>query len=210
MSETLFADGQRYRCSRCGRRHTLRESHFLRVCNDCYALARKCRQSMREVLYDAREAPRHATKFAPGSPEKIELMRLRHERGRALHHPDDARSHTNSPAGLLQPLIEAFDVATDRLMPGIERFQTETQAGWRARPMVGDKRKDLGVFPTLEKANEALRQFWCELLSLPFDVSQKSLEESIQCNRNKHLLAKKKKAKKPFPIDDVSLFEMEV
>jgi len=32
-----------------------------------------------------------ATRARPGSPEKIEVMRRRWERGEALHHPDDER-----------------------------------------------------------------------------------------------------------------------
>ena len=48
-----------------------------------------------EVLIYERPVP-VATRAHPGSPEKIEVMRRRWERGEALHHPDDERiaSHT--------------------------------------------------------------------------------------------------------------------
>lgn len=35
--------------------------------------------------------PDRSTKYPPGSPEKIEVMRMRIERGEALDHPDDNR-----------------------------------------------------------------------------------------------------------------------
>ena len=179
LQDSLFA---RFKCLRC--RTPARLHKFYRLCFNCCTACKADPKLAKIWLYTQHDKPKPTT-HAPGSPEKIALMRKRLIRGQELFSNADTNQIDWSKINITELHSEPIEREAGRT--GVERDGTR----WRARPMADGVKCNLGEFKTEAEAIAAVEKFWRERLGL----TNESTQDEITAARASDAAAARAKAR---------------
>lgn len=166
LQGSLFA---KYACLRC--KTPARLHKFYRLCQTC---CKHCQETPKERfwLLGDRDVDEDApTQAPPGSAEKRRFMRQRLLDGLSLFNEADAKKIDWAQTDLAVLFSEPQQRQAG--CTGVERDGTR----FRARPMAGGVKHDLGEFATEAEALGLVEWFWLGWLCLPPDATQEQVEE---------------------------------
>lgn len=164
LQASLFT---RFKCVRCRKPAKLHKFH--RLCVECVRLCRTD-PKIGAIWLCCKRNPPPPTEAPPGSAEKIKILRQRVLRYQELHHKDDPRKVDWT----LTNLTELFSEPQQRTAgkTGVERDGNR----YRARPMAGGVKHNLGEFDTEGEAVAKVEAFWLDWLGLPAGSTPAELE----------------------------------
>jgi hypothetical protein len=146
---------------------------FYRICPACIKTCRSNKKERRLWFYGRRDVDEDdTTKHPPGSDEKIAMMRKRLMQGLELFNEGDNHRIDWDRVNLVGMYSEA--IQREAGFTGVERDGTH----WRARPMAGGRKHNLGEFDTEAEALGMVEWFWIGWLGLPLDATKEEIAEA--------------------------------